>query len=211
MRLVTSRRRRRRGTFRRAQRSILARAQHAGLLDAAPIATVDATGLEVRHVSTHYRIRRVQADACRTHQSRRWPKVTVAAHTHSHLILGLALGEGPTNDAPALRQAAALLPLDTVLADAAYDTEAHHRLCYEDFGIPHVVIALNPLAAGAAGPARPVAECCAGPSLERSTTSAGTRRACSAATNGVSALRCASTRQRHGCGKSRSAFSRTTS
>jgi transposase len=123
------------------------------------MATVDATGLEVRHVSTHYRIRRVQGDTRRTHQSRRWPKVTAVAHTHSHLILGVALGEGPTNDAPdfapALRQAAALLPLDTVLADAAYDTEAHHRLCHEDFGIPHVVIALNPRGSGRRWPRTP--------------------------------------------------------
>lgn len=59
-------RRRKRGTFTRAQRAILARAQQTGLLHAAPagtVVTVDATGLEARHVSRHYQVRRGDAAA----------------------------------------------------------------------------------------------------------------------------------------------------
>jgi hypothetical protein len=36
---------------------------------------------------------------------------------------------------PALRQAAAIIALDTVLADAGYDAEHNHRLCRDELGI----------------------------------------------------------------------------
>jgi hypothetical protein len=39
------------------------RARRAGLIDAAPVAAVDATGLEARHVSLHYRVRRAEPRA----------------------------------------------------------------------------------------------------------------------------------------------------
>ena len=147
-RASTAGRRGKRGAFRRAQHVVVARAIRAGLVEPAPVVAIDATGFEARHVSLHYRIRRAHDDPRRTHQHRAWPKLTTVAHIHSHLILGAVPGTGPTNDSPdlppALRQAAALLPLDTVLADAAYDAEPHHRLCRDTLGIPHSVIALNP-------------------------------------------------------------------
>ena len=43
---------------RRAQQVVVARARQAGLLDRAPVAAVDATGLAARHVSLSFRIRR---------------------------------------------------------------------------------------------------------------------------------------------------------
>lgn len=126
----------------------MARAARAGLIDAAPVAAVDATGLEARHVSLHYRIRRHRSDRRRTHQHAHWPKLTAVAHTHSHLILGAVPGVGPTNDSPdftpALRQAAALLRLDTVLGDAAYDAEHNHALCRDELGVRATVIPLQP-------------------------------------------------------------------
>jgi hypothetical protein len=114
---------------------------------------VDATGLEARHVSAYFRLRR--GEAKRPGRRRRaWPKLTAVVHTRSHLILGAVTGMGPAQDspdfAPAMRQAAALLALDTALADAGYDAEHNHRLCREELGLRRSVIALNPRNTGPA-------------------------------------------------------------
>ena len=139
---------------------IVRRAGAGGLLDAAPVAAVDATGLEARHVSTYFRWRRGSDAGRRPGQRQRaWPKLTCAWHVASHLILGAVTGTGPAQDSPdftpALRQARRLLRLDTVLADAAYDAEHHHALCYEALGVRAVVIPLNPRGAGRRWPKTP--------------------------------------------------------
>jgi hypothetical protein len=68
-------------------------------------------------------------------------------HTHSHLIIGAVTGIGPCQDSPdftpAMRQAAAIIALDTVLADAGYDAEHNHCLCRDELGIGRSIIALN--------------------------------------------------------------------
>lgn len=73
-------------------------------------------------------------------------------HTASHLILGAVPGWGPSNDAPAfapvLRQAAALLRLSAVVADAGYDAEAAHALCRGPLRIRRTAIRLNRRTAG---------------------------------------------------------------
>jgi len=125
---------------------IIERARLAGLIDASPIAAVDATGLETRHVSEHFGKRR--GDGKRSgHRQRAWPKLTAALHTHSHLIVGAMTGVGPSQDSPdftpVMRQAASILSFDTVLADAGYDAEHNHRLCREELGVTRSVIALN--------------------------------------------------------------------
>jgi hypothetical protein len=122
------------------------------------VAAVDATGLEARHVSTYFRMRR--GEAKRPGRRRRaWPKLTAVVHTHSHLILGAVTGTGPTQDspdfAPAMRQATALVALDTALADAGYDAEHNHRLCREQLGLRQSVIALNPRNTGRRWPKTP--------------------------------------------------------
>jgi len=108
---------------------------------------VDATGLEARHVSLYYRVRRGEAKRPR-HRRRAWPKLTAVVHARSHLILGAVTGTGPTQDSPdftpVMRQAAALVRLDTALADAGYDAEHNHRLCREELGLRRAVIKLNP-------------------------------------------------------------------
>jgi len=119
---------------------------------------VDATGLEARHVSAYFRMRR--GEPKRPGRRRRaWPKLTAVLHTHSHLILGAVTGTGPTQDspdfAPAMRQAAALVALDTALADAGYDAEHNHRLCREELGLRRSVIALNPRNTGRRWPKTP--------------------------------------------------------
>jgi transposase len=110
-----------------------------------PVAAVDATGLETRHVSAYFGLRRANGSG---HRQRSWPKLTAVVHTHSHLILGAIPGVGPSQDSPdfspAMRQAAALARIDTALADAGYDAEHNHRLCREELGVRQTVIHLNP-------------------------------------------------------------------
>ena len=119
---------------------------------------VDATGLEARHVSAYFRMRR--GDATRPGRRKRaWPKLTAVWLTHSHLILGAVTGVGPTQDSPdftpALQQAAALLAIDTVLADAAYDAEHNHQLCRDTLGIRQSIVPLNPRNTGRRWPRTP--------------------------------------------------------
>ncbi|WP_338666213.1 transposase (plasmid) [Pararoseomonas sp. SCSIO 73927] len=113
-------------------------------IDAAPVAAVDATGLETRHVSAHFGQRRAKRKG---HRQRAWPKLTVVLHTHSHLLLGAVLGVGPSQDSPdftpAMRQAAELVAIDTALGDADYDAEHNHRFCRENLGVRQTVIRLN--------------------------------------------------------------------
>jgi hypothetical protein len=100
---------------------IIERARSAKLIDAAPVAAVDATGLETRHISEHFGKRRGDGRGS-GHRQRAWPKLTAVLNTHPHLIIGAVTGIGPSQDSPdftpALRQAAAIIALDTVLADA---------------------------------------------------------------------------------------------
>jgi Transposase DDE domain len=59
---------------------------------------------------------------------------------------------GPSNDgpqlAPAMRRAALFVSWDRVLGDAAFDSEANHRLCREELGVRSTVIPINKRAQG---------------------------------------------------------------
>jgi hypothetical protein len=124
--------------------AIVSRADQCGLIASKPEAAVDGTGLETRHVSRHFESRR--GDTSFTHRA--WPKLTIAVLTDSHLIVGAAVSQGPSQDspdfAPVVRMAANLLRLDRVLGDCGYDGEHNHRLCREELGIRSTVIKLNP-------------------------------------------------------------------
>ena len=119
------------------------RAHRRGLIDAAPVAAVDATGLETRHVSAYFGLRR----GGEGHRQRAWPKLTAVFHVASHLIFGAVPGVGPSQDSPdftpAMCQAAGLVHVDTALGDAGYDAEHNHRLCREELGVRQTVIRLN--------------------------------------------------------------------
>ena len=125
-------------------------------MDPAPVAAVDATGLETRHVSAHFGMRRADGAG---HRQRARPKLTAVVHAHSHLILGAMPGVGPSQDspdfAPAMRQAAGLVAIDTALGDAGYDAEHNRRLCREELGVRQTVIRLNRRNAGRRWPKTP--------------------------------------------------------
>ena len=141
------------------------------MIDTAPVAAVDATGLDARHASAHYRYvysAGYRAAYAQLHPGRRparphyrpgHPKLTAVVHAQSHLILGAVPGVGPAHDtpdfAPAVRQAAALLAFAAVTADAGYDAEHCHALCRDALGIPATAIALNRRTHGRRWPATP--------------------------------------------------------
>lgn len=81
-----------------------------------------------------------------------WPKLTAVFDTQTHLITGIEVGHGPTQDSPqftpAMRQATANLKPIRVLADKGYDAEHNHVLCRKELGIRSTAIALNPRATG---------------------------------------------------------------
>jgi hypothetical protein len=119
-------------------------ARACGLIERKPEAAIDATGLESRHASRHYLLRRAEY---RPFVWRHWPKLTLVCHTRTHLIVGAVFSQGPSGDSgqfgPAVRQASRHLPIDRLLGDTAYDGEHNHRLAREDLGIRSTLIPLN--------------------------------------------------------------------
>jgi hypothetical protein len=120
------------------------RAQALGLVENDPEGVIDATGLETRHASRHYVMRRNS----RQFAWSRWPKLTLVCHSRTHLFAAVVVGEGPSQDSPeftpAVRQAHDNLAFDRLLGDAGYDGEHNHVLCREELGMRSTVIALNP-------------------------------------------------------------------
>jgi hypothetical protein len=112
-----------------------------GLIGDRPTAAVDATGLESRHTSRYF-ARRSGAEQAT------WTKLTVACDTRSHFLAGATVTTGPSNDSPQFRpvlvQASLAVGWDRVLADAAFDSEAHHAYARDELGVRSSVIPINP-------------------------------------------------------------------
>jgi hypothetical protein len=106
------------------------------------VAAVDGTGYEARQVSGYFVWR-----AGRRSRQRHWPKLTAALEAASHVFLAERVTRGPSEDAPhfkpAAREAAANGPVDTLLGDAAYDSESNHACARDELGIRSTAIPLN--------------------------------------------------------------------
>ncbi|MCI0754869.1 transposase [Teichococcus vastitatis] len=185
-------RRLKRGIFHHAQVVIVERARSARLIDAAPVPPWTRPGWK-RGTSANIQAKRRGDGKGSGHRQRAWPKLTAVLHTHSHLIIGAVTGIGPSQDSPdftpALRQAAAIMALDTVLADAGYDTEHNHCLCQDELGIKRSIIALNRRNTGRRWPKTPHRQLSGNASLAPSIISAGTLRAGSVNISAASAQR----------------------
>ena len=127
-------------------RAIFQEAQARRLIEDQAEVSIDATGLESHHVSRHF-IRR-QGRQGHTKRYRRWTKLTILCHHDTHLIAGVEVGPGPSNDVvyfvPVVTQAVKHLAIDRLLADAGYDAEWHHQWCREQLGMRSTVIPINP-------------------------------------------------------------------
>lgn len=110
---------------------------------------------ESHHVSRHYEKRCWQsrrkgkgpnAPAVNRHRStinKRLPKLALAVHAASHLILAAGVSTGTGSDSPhfvpLMLDAAGRMPLEFVLADAGFDSEDNHRLARQELGIRSLI------------------------------------------------------------------------
>ena len=104
-------------------------------------AAIDSTGYDARPAS-HYFVRQ----SGRRLRPRHGPKRTAVVDVRTHRVLAAAVPRGPPQDAPhlapAVRAAVARGRIDTLLADAGYDSAANHTAPRE-LGVRATVIALN--------------------------------------------------------------------
>jgi hypothetical protein len=95
------------------------------------LAALDGTGFEARQASDYYLQRREKSNKSRgARRSPRYPKAGIVCDTDSHLILAVVPDQGPGSDQrhyrKAIDQARANIAIDTMAADAGYDSEASH-------------------------------------------------------------------------------------
>jgi hypothetical protein len=122
---------------------VFVQARRQKLIEAKPVASIDSTGLDAGSRSAHYAWRTGQ----KRYELRCWPKLTLACHNATHLLIDVVVSDGPSQDAPffkkILPKANGRLPLDCVLADAGYDAESNHAFARRDQRIRSSVIDLN--------------------------------------------------------------------
>src|SRR6516225_358083 len=120
--------------FRKLQRKAFRRARLRGLIGDRPELALDATGLYARR------------NTARRFPMRHFTLLAVACHTPSHLLAAAEVAVGPTNESPffddLVGEAGQHAVWDRLLADAAYDSEAHHATA-RFFGLRSAVIPLN--------------------------------------------------------------------
>lgn len=108
-----------------------------------PLAAIDGTGLESRHVSRYY-VKRRSATGTVTQETSyaRYPKAVLVVDCRSHLVLGAAPGRGPASDLvhfrAAFRQAVGRARIGTLLADADFDGEWVHEFV-RSFGVRTII------------------------------------------------------------------------
>lgn len=108
------------------------------------LAAIDATGLECGHISPYF-LERCHNGKIPHRNTRltKWPKLAIIADTKTHLILTALSTYGPCSDCKhfkdALQQLPRDWPIETLLADAGYDSEKNHILAREYYGIKTVI------------------------------------------------------------------------
>lgn len=111
------------------------------------LAALDGTGLESTTASRYYSGRREAARKRGKQHTyltyREYPKIGVVCDCSSHLILAVVHDRGPSCDIRHFRaafdQAQQRLPMQTLLADAGYDSEANHQYCREQWGVRSLI------------------------------------------------------------------------
>jgi hypothetical protein len=97
-------------------------------------AALDSTGFQCGHASSYYTRRRA-GDAKKPVFYKHFAKLEAAVECSTHFVLAALVGRGPRVDVdrfvPLLDQALEQTLLDSVLADAGYDSEPNHRYARE--------------------------------------------------------------------------------
>src|SRR4051794_14637484 len=97
-----------------------------------PLAAIDGTGMESRHVSRYY-VKRRSKTGTGTQETTysKYPKVVLVTDCRTHLVLAAVPGRGPASDLvlfkAALKEAAGRARIGTLLADADFDGEWVHE------------------------------------------------------------------------------------
>ncbi len=109
-----------------------------------PLAAVDSSGFESRHVSRYFVRRRSREPGLwQTTTYTRFPKLGLVCDCHNHLILSTLLTRGPSPDVNQLRRtlspALGRVSIGTLLADAGYDSESNHTFSREVCGIGTII------------------------------------------------------------------------
>jgi hypothetical protein len=105
------------------------------------LAALDGTGFETRHISAYFVKRRGkgQKHQFQTTQYTRYPYAGIVCDCASHFILAVVTGRGPGSDMKflpsALRQTSGRAAVETLLADAGFDSERAHCLAREEYGL----------------------------------------------------------------------------
>lgn len=108
------------------------------------LAAIDSTGLEAGHISAYFVRRRSRVpEMWQTTQYTRFPKLAVIGDCRTHLILGAVTTRGPSVDVNQFRQlfksVAERFHLQTILADAGYDSEGNHQCARDEYHIASVI------------------------------------------------------------------------
>ena len=145
-------------TLQKAERRLLHATAASALLDATirhgiragcmkrrvKLSAVDGTGFESRHISAYYvKLRKRCKPGYETLTYSRFPKAGILCDCDSHMVLAVVATRGPGPDSKhfkkALSAAAGRARIDTVLADAGYDSEASHVFAREALGIRSII------------------------------------------------------------------------
>jgi hypothetical protein len=134
-------------SFRRLLSTTIQRAKQAKLIRRrVRLAAVDTSGFESRHTSRYYTQRRkttAKDGRLQRVSYRRYPKLGVTCDAESHFILAARASQGPQPDfgdfPPLVRAAQACIGLNTITADAGFDSEANHELARDELGIQSLI------------------------------------------------------------------------
>ncbi len=101
---------------------------------------IDSTGLASRHVSSYFTKRCGRHGA---HYKRRYPKLSAACDCRSHLMVAAVVDRGPSVDyvefEELISRVVNRVEVDTLLADAGYESERIHQRCRDELGIRSVI------------------------------------------------------------------------
>jgi hypothetical protein len=104
------------------------------------LASMDGSGWESRHASIYYLRRCAKTKKTREKSTyRSFPKAGLLCDTKTHFILGIVPGRGPGSDIVHFRslltQGIDRIPIDTMAADASYDSEPTHVYARKRYGV----------------------------------------------------------------------------
>lgn len=104
------------------------------------LAAMDGTGLESHHTSAYYVRRRAHTGKSRQNTTyTRYPAIVLVCDCESHLVLAAVPSQGPGPEIvhfrKALNQALDNVQINTLAADAGYDSEATHQYARTKKGV----------------------------------------------------------------------------